>query len=83
MLVGYRQPGEICRPEIPEGVTKISARAFYANENLTDVKVPSTVTEIGSSAFRECYKLRTITIPENCFVNERAFKSSPTEVIRN
>ena len=79
----FYQCSSLEKIEIPEGVTKISARAFYANENLTDVKVPSTVTEIGSSAFRECYKLRTITIPENCFVNERAFKSSPTEVIRN
>jgi len=40
------------------------------------------VKEIGSSAFRDCKALRTITIPSGCNVDQRSFKDSPTKVIR-
>lgn len=63
---------------IPEGVTRIGGHAFYGCKNLNYVYVPTTVTEIGSSAFRQCYSLKNITIPRNAYVNERAFKESPT-----
>lgn len=68
--------------EIPEGVIKISARAFFGNTSLSEVKLPYTLEEIGSSAFRECDSLRNISIPNNCIVNERAFKNSPTYITR-
>lgn len=63
---------------IPEGVTRIGGSAFRYNYDLAYAIVPSTVTEIGSSAFRECSSLATIRIPANAYVNERAFKDSPT-----
>lgn len=68
--------------EIPEGVIKISARAFFGNTSLSEVKLPYSLEEIGSSAFRECDSLRNISIPNNCIVNERAFKNSPTYITR-
>lgn len=65
---------------IPNGVTRIGGHAFYGCSNLSYVSVPTTVTEIGSSAFRQCYSLKSITIPRNVYVNERAFKESPTSI---
>ncbi len=68
--------------DIPEGVTRIGGHAFYGCSSLSKVTIPSTVVEIGSSAFRQCYRLYEIVIPDNTFVNERAFKESPTNVWR-
>lgn len=65
---------------IPKGVTRIGGHAFYGCTSLSYVSVPTTVTEIGSSAFRQCYSLKSITIPRNTYVNERAFKESPTSI---
>lgn len=66
--------------EIPEGVTRIAARAFFSCDSLTEVSLPDSLNDIGSSAFRSCERLRKIEIPEGCFINERAFKDSPTEI---
>ena len=68
--------------DIPKGVMRIGGHAFYGCKNLSRVTVPSTVTEIGSSAFRRCSSLLEIKIPEGASVNEKAFKESPTKVIR-
>lgn len=67
--------------DIPSGVTRIGGHAFHGCTSLTQVDVPKTVTEIGSSAFRDCYKLTEIYLPRNAYVNERAFKNSPTKII--
>ena len=50
--------------------------------NLSNVDLPSTINEIGSSAFRGCLSLYRIRIPYNAYVNERAFKESPTSIER-
>lgn len=68
--------------EIPDKVTRIGGHAFYNNTSLSIVKISenSNLQEIGSSAFRKCYKLYSITIPLNTMVNIRAFKASPTTI---
>jgi len=68
--------------EIPDNVTRIGAHAFYGNASLSEVKFTenSKLNEIGSSAFRQCSRLYEIVIPKNVYVNERAFKESPTIV---
>ena len=68
--------------DIPYGVTRIGGHAFHSCSSLELVTVPDTVVEIGSSAFRECYSLKEITIPRDTYVNERAFKESPTVITR-
>lgn len=68
--------------EIPQGVTRIGGHAFMGCRKLEYVYVPYTVTEIGSSAFRECSSLESIEIPEDCQVDVRSFKNSPTAVER-
>lgn len=68
--------------DIPDSVTRIGGHAFYLNEKLESVNITkySNLTEIGSSAFRRCYNLKKIKIPSETYVNERAFKESPTTV---
>ena len=67
---------------IPDKVTRIGGHAFYGCSNLenVDISINSQLQEIGSSAFRRCNKLYTITIPRNTVVNQRAFKESPTQI---
>ena len=45
---------------IPEGVTSISARAFYGCTSISSVTLPSSLTSIGSSAFYGCEALGKI-----------------------
>ncbi|MBO5981662.1 MAG: leucine-rich repeat protein, partial [Clostridia bacterium] len=55
---------------IPEGRTKIDDGAFahiswYTSSTLETVVLPSTITEIGSSAFADCTALKQINIPQS------------------
>lgn len=65
---------------IPDSVTRIGGHAFYGNSSLSSVSISSNskLTEIGSSAFRRCTSLYEIMLPRSVYVNERAFKESPT-----
>ena len=67
---------------IPDNVTRIGGHAFYGDTALSEVSISknSKLAEIGSSAFRQCSSLHNITIPSSTYVNERAFKESPTIV---
>ncbi|MDD6271961.1 MAG: leucine-rich repeat domain-containing protein [bacterium] len=69
---------------IPDNVTRIGGHAFYGDSSLSEVSISenSKLSEIGSSAFRQCSSLYYITIPYGTYVNERAFKESPTTVNR-
>ncbi len=69
---------------IPDNVTRIGGHAFYGDTSLSRVSISknSKLMEIGSSAFRQCSSLYYITIPYSTYVNERAFKESPTTVNR-
>ena len=68
---------------IPDSVTRIGGHAFYGNSSLSEVIISenSQLKEIGSSAFRQCSSLYSIKIPYGVYVNERAFKESPTNII--
>ena len=49
--------------------------AFYYNNNIASVTIPSSVTSIGSSAFYNCSSLTSITIPDSATsIGERAFR---------
>lgn len=59
---------------IPEGVTEISAGAFYRVKNLTSISIPNSVKSIGNGAFFGCANLNNITIPESVeFIGPEAF----------
>ncbi|MDO4199325.1 MAG: leucine-rich repeat domain-containing protein [Clostridia bacterium] len=49
---------------VPEGVTEIESGAFWYCKNLKEVKLPSTLQSIGSSAFGGCELLEKINIPK-------------------
>lgn len=70
--------------DIPDRVFRIGGHAFYGDTKLSRVMISenSLLDEIGSSAFRQCNSLYYIIIPGNTYVNERAFKESPTSVNR-
>ena len=69
---------------IPNSVMRIGGHAFYGDSSLSKVSISenSKLQEIGSSAFRQCSSLNNIVIPSNTYVNERAFKESPTAIYR-
>ena len=47
------------------GITSISTQAFGYLPNLTSATIADTVQTIGNYAFTNCYKLESITMPEN------------------
>ncbi len=67
---------------IPDSVVRIGGHAFRSNSSLEKVNISanSQLKEIGSSAFRDCYRLDEIYLPQDVYVNERAFKGSGTSV---
>lgn len=46
-------------------VIELSDMSFMMNKELITVKIPTTVTVIGSMAFQDCSELTSIEIPEN------------------
>lgn len=68
--------------EIPDTVTRIGGHAFRNCTSLSGVYISkdSQLEEIGSSAFRVCPNLQSITLPAATYYNERAFKESPTQI---
>lgn len=49
---------------IGEGVTLIGDSAFKGCDCQREVSIPSIVREIGYPAFKKCYELKKIVIPE-------------------
>lgn len=49
---------------ISEGVTNISAIAFYDIQSLTSITIPSSVKVIESAAFASCWNLSNLVIPD-------------------
>ena len=63
---------------ISEGITRIGSNdignygPFEKNANVTSVKLPESMTEIGDYAFSECTKLASVIFPENCNITRIA-----------
>ena len=57
-----------------DGCTKVFDTMFHGNENLSEVFLPYTITEIQPRAFQSCKSLTRITIPERVEkIGEQAF----------
>ncbi len=50
---------------LPESLTTIGERAFYACYGLTSITLPESLTTIGAEAFYGCDGLTSITLPES------------------
>ena len=59
---------------IPESVTAIGSRTFYACETLETVKLGNNIKSIGDSVFAECSSLTQINLPDGLeSIGARAF----------
>jgi len=62
---GSRARGEVVIPETIDGypVTRIRAKAFAGNDQLTRVRISRSIRSIEAEAFRDCYNLFDVEIP--------------------
>ena len=61
--------------KIPEGVKRISDRAFAGCKNLLRVELPSSVETIGVMAFEYCESLNSVSIPDSVTsIGKQAFR---------
>ena len=51
--------------KVKEGTITISKSAFSGNKTLTAITLPSSITEIGEGAFKNCSNLNSYDIPAN------------------
>ena len=56
---------EITTVVVAEGITHISATAFYNFENLTNATLPDSLNSLGEGAFQQCIALEQICIPDS------------------
>lgn len=80
----YHYMTNLTELEIPEGITKIGARAFAGN-NIENIIIPSTVTEIGDYAFSTKNYLNeacTLSLPEGLTkIGSYAFRNKVLESV--
>ena len=77
LVDGTKAYGEINVPDQVDGrpVILVMEEAFQDNKTLTAIRLPDTVTEIGTCAFCRCSKLAEIQMPKNLErIGDRAFE---------
>ena len=65
---------QLSNVDIPDGVTKIAASAFYECPQLRSVSIPGSVTTIGQSAFYGCSRLQSIDLVNVWSLGNKAFQ---------
>ena len=60
----YVNGKEVTELVVPEGVTSIGRFAFYDCPYIITLSLPSTLREIGSSAFTNCTGINSVVLPE-------------------
>ena len=70
-----KAPSDLKSYQIKEGTKVICNEAFYWCEELQDIHIPNSVTQIGEDAFRGCSSLQSIHIPNSVTqIGEDAFR---------
>ena len=84
VLIAYPHFSEAESCEIPEGVKRIGALAFYRSHNLKKISFPEGLLEIGHGAFLMCNHLTAIELPDSIIrLEEGAFGgNSDAETLR-
>jgi hypothetical protein len=62
---------------LPDGLTSIEYRSFYACKALTDVVIPSSVTSLANEAYRDA-GLKNVTTP---VTGSESFRGCPIETL--
>lgn len=62
-------------------ITEIPSKAFFMNENLSKIVLPSSVAKIGDKAFA-CTSISEINLPENCEIGDFAFSRTKLEKVQ-
>lgn len=71
----FKNCGSLVKADIREGANTLGAECFY-HTALTEVKLPSTIRNIGYGAFASCSKLTSIdlnSISQGCIIGDFAF----------
>lgn len=79
VLNGVLMDGSSCKGKvvIPDTVNIIGERAFFENNDITEVIIPDTVTDIGAGAFEDCYNLKKVVLPDSIVnIEGNAFTAS-------
>ncbi len=79
VLLGYKGsiPSTRCIPE--EGTKAIADYAFYYDDYIESIVIPSTLAEIGKNAFAGCQDLTELVFEDNCslkIIHDGAFNYS-------
>ena len=62
--------------EIPEGIEMLGKSCFFDKRGILSVKLPKSLKEIGSRAFRNCINLETVVFDgDPVRIHEDAFKT--------
>lgn len=80
ILIAYE--GNKKRVSIPNGVKKIAGSVFYNRTDITSVTLPSSLIEVGESAFESCSSLASVSGGKNLeVIRDKAFSGCPiTEI---
>ena len=73
VLLFYPYRRDIAVDSISEGVKGIGVNAFYQNNRVEMLKLPTTLESIASAAFYGCTLLRQVTIPAVKTIGSQAF----------
>lgn len=86
----YSYVGDSKKIVVPDGVTHIASQLFKSGLNswekkydIEEVILPDSVKCIGNSAFRNCKKLKSITMPAKIEIGERVFDGCDSLVDEN
>ena len=73
---------QVRRYELRDETVAVDARAFAHRERLEEVVVPAGVRSIGRAAFKGCYALRRVNIPDSVReIGDEAFLDSSIECL--
>jgi hypothetical protein len=76
-LIAYPTGKTLSAYTVPVGVEWIDYGAFYGNEYLMTVQLPSTLNGIGNYAFGGCHNLNSINFPSSLqYIGDAAFLST-------
>lgn len=82
VLIEYKGRSESV--EVPYGIVKLEAGAFWNNCTVKRICLPDTVRVIGGDAFAYCYNLESVNIPKSVIdIGDDPFAGCPDLILTN